>query len=632
MSEKSNTIYTILIVSDNSETVNSLTASLQMSASPIIETITVRHDYAETYVVENEPPHMVLLDLPMPVASSFDICQRLKNAAHNQDLPIIVVANVSTEESLQQAFEAGAVDYLYHPIPALLLQQRVQQQLNMQDIKTALRYNQESLEMALEASEVGIWDWDMQSNETYFSRGWVNMLGYEMGDLANTFEAWKNLIHPDDFDHVQQALQKHIDRGDPYEVEHRLKTRTGGWRWVLTRGSIIERDLKGAPSRMVGTHRDITQAKMMRQALSKSEERHRIISNTISDYAYSYIVLENGSLKKDWSTQAFHDITGYTFQEVDMDGWQGLIHQDDYEIAIKRFERLLKGEKDISEFRIVTKHGDIRWLRDHGYPVVDDASGRVVHIYGAAQDITERKRYEEKLHHQTLELQARNEELDAFAYTVAHDLKNPIASMMGFASLMMNYYQRMDDEKIMEYLSLIMEGGYKLKSIINALLLLAGVNKMEEVQMEALDMETIVEGAKQRLNHMIRETNAEIILPESWPEAVGFAPWVEEVWMNYLSNALKYGGTPPCVEAGADTPNNGSVRFWVRDNGKGLTNEEQERVFTPFTRLNQVKIEGHGLGLSVVQRIVHKLGGDIGVESTLGEGSTFSFTLPAKHN
>ncbi|PJF29618.1 MAG: hybrid sensor histidine kinase/response regulator, partial [Phototrophicales bacterium] len=143
-----------------------------------------------------------------------------------------------------------------------------------------------------------------------------------------------------------------------------------------------------------------------------------------------------------------------------------------------------------------------------------------------------------------------------------------------------------------------------------------------------LDMKIIVDDSTRRLAQLIEETQAEISYPDDFPLAQGYAPWVEEIWANYLSNALKYGGRPAKVTIGADEPQNGMVRFWIRDNGRGLTADEQRRVFTPFTRLNQVKIEGHGLGLSIVQRIVNRLGGDVGVRSVVGEGSEFSFTLP----
>lgn len=367
----------------------------------------------------------------------------------------------------------------------------------------------------------------------------------------------------------------------------------------------------------------------MRGNLSESEERYRIISTMISDYAYAYRVSEGGQLVKEWSTHAFETITGYAPTELDGDGWSYLIHPDDMDNAVGRMYRLMAGERDATEFRIITKEGNIRWLLDHGQPVWDEKKQRVIRIYGAAQDITERKETMERLRQQAEELQARNEELDAFAHTVAHDLKNPIASMMGFTSLVLNYYDRISEEKVKEYLKLIMESGYKLKQIINSILLLAGVTRMETVQLQPLDMGDIIYGAQSRLLGMIEEQQAEIVMPHRFPVALGYAPWVEEVWANYLSNALKYGGTPPRIILGADEPRNGVVRFWIEDNGEGLTLEDQKQVFVPFKRMSQAKIEGHGLGLSVVQRIVERLGGQVGVESEVGKGSRFSFTLPA---
>jgi len=170
-----------------------------------------------------------------------------------------------------------------------------------------------------------------------------------------------------------------------------------------------------------------------------------------------------------------------------------------------------------------------------------------------------------------------------------------------------------------------------MNNIVDELMLLGEVRKTGK-QSTSLDMASIVEQAQQRVADIIAQYLAEIILPDAnkWPQAVGYGPWVEEVWVNYLSNALKYGGRPPRIELGATPQPNGMIRFWVRDNGNGLGPEDQARVFTPFTRLDQVRAKGHGLGLSIVQRIVEKLGGQVGVESEglPGRGSLFFFTLP----
>ncbi|MCU0475367.1 MAG: PAS domain-containing protein [Anaerolineae bacterium] len=368
----------------------------------------------------------------------------------------------------------------------------------------------------------------------------------------------------------------------------------------------------------------------MQVDLQEKEQRYRIISTSISDYAYAFRVREDGTAVREWYTSAFEKITGYADSELGETGWERLIHPEDREIVVRRFQRLLRGQKDVSEFRIITKSGEVRWLSDTGQPIWDDERRRVTWIYGAAQDITERKRAEEVMRQQTVQLQARNEELDAFAHTVAHNLKNSIASMMMPASVALKYYDKMDGDQLRELLAGIVESGYKARAVIEAILLLAGVNRQSTVELGEVDMHEVILGAQNRLHSLIAETQAKIVMPEYLPTAVGYAPWVEEIWANYLSNALKYGGTPPVVSFGGEVqPAGGMVRFWVRDNGAGIAKADQAALFTPFTRLSQAKIEGHGLGLSVVQRIVQKLGGQVGVESAAGVGSTFWFTLPA---
>jgi signal transduction histidine kinase len=254
--------------------------------------------------------------------------------------------------------------------------------------------------------------------------------------------------------------------------------------------------------------------------------------------------------------------------------------------------------------------------------------GRLTGRLVVLRDITARKQAEEALRQYTAELEASNAELDAFAHTVAHDLKGPLSVIVGYSSLIEAQYGNMDLATVQENLQRIMRTGFKMTDIVNELLLLASVRKVNEVELRALDMGLIVAEVRKRMHDVIAEHGAEITGPDVWPVAVGHAPWVEEVWVNYVSNAIKYGGRPPHVELGAAEQPDGTVRFWVRDNGDGLTEEQQARLFTQFTQLHERRGEGHGLGLSIVQRIVDKLGGQVGVESQVGQGSTFFFTLP----
>ncbi len=226
-------------------------------------------------------------------------------------------------------------------------------------------------------------------------------------------------------------------------------------------------------------------------------------------------------------------------------------------------------------------------------------------------------------------LQEQVAELDAFAHTVAHDLKGPLSSITASIAILSEEIAPMIDEDVQQLLQVGANAGRRMSNIIDELLLLASVRK-GEVQMTSLNMGDIVTQVKNRLLHMVEEYQAEIITPPNWSPALGYAPWIEEVWANYLSNALKYGGDPPRLELGSTPQPDGMFRFWIRDNGPGLTPADQAILFTEFTRLNEVRAQGHGLGLSIVRRIVKKLGGQVGVESEglPGKGSVFYFTLP----
>lgn len=225
------------------------------------------------------------------------------------------------------------------------------------------------------------------------------------------------------------------------------------------------------------------------------------------------------------------------------------------------------------------------------------------------------------------QLQRRNEELDAFAHTVAHDLKNPLNIVVGYAEILLDDMQMEGDDRWQDFVQQIVLAGRKGNNIIQELLLLAAVRK-EDVVVLPLDMGAIVGQALERLSHHIEAEEVVVVRPEQWPVALGYAGWVEEVWVNYISNAIKYGGRPCRVVLGASERPSGLVRFWVQDNGNGLSAAEQGLLFTEFTRLDQARAKGHGLGLSIVRRIMEKLNGRVGIESTVGEGSTFYFELP----
>lgn len=218
-------------------------------------------------------------------------------------------------------------------------------------------------------------------------------------------------------------------------------------------------------------------------------------------------------------------------------------------------------------------------------------------------------------------------DLDAYARTVAHDLKTPMNSVLGFIQLLKEINLQDNNQKI--YSQYIYDGVSKMKDIIEGLLLLARVRNKDDIDTTPIETGKIIKIVLYRLESLIKQTKGIIKKADNWPTATGYPIWVEEIWVNYISNALKYGGDPPIVEIGA-TELEDSIQFWVKDNGKGLKKHETNNLFKEFSQLESRKnnTQGHGLGLSIVKRITTKLGGTVGVESKIGKGSTFYFTLP----
>ncbi|MBN1138195.1 MAG: HAMP domain-containing histidine kinase, partial [Anaerolineae bacterium] len=230
----------------------------------------------------------------------------------------------------------------------------------------------------------------------------------------------------------------------------------------------------------------------------------------------------------------------------------------------------------------------------------------------------------------------------AFAHTVAHDLTSSLSFIVGVADLLETDRFTMTGEDVGRWLEAVERKGIKMSRVTDAMLLLATVRK-GQVPVGPVEMGGIVAEACQRLAPMIQECQAEIVTPSSWPAALGYGPWLEEVWLNLIDNAIKHGGRPPRVELGYSLlaldgtdltgPAAGQpeiVRFWVQDNGPGLKPEQQAHLFEPLAQAPGVQEMGHGLGLSIVRRIVERLGGQVAVDmaGAAGHGAVFSFTLP----
>lgn len=219
-------------------------------------------------------------------------------------------------------------------------------------------------------------------------------------------------------------------------------------------------------------------------------------------------------------------------------------------------------------------------------------------------------------------------DLDAYARSVAHDLKNPIASVVTLSELIKMKLAENDLTDVDEMISHVYEQSRKMVRIIDDLLLLSRIRKAD-IEKVPIDTGEILREVFNRLEGEMIRRNAIIEKPDLWPRVLGHPQWIEEVWVNLISNALKYGGTPPSVRLGFEMSSPGSYRFWIQDNGNGLPESSLGEIFKDFERLGIKDSDGYGLGLSIVKRILEKLGSRIVATSSnkQGEGCIFSFTL-----
>ncbi len=228
-------------------------------------------------------------------------------------------------------------------------------------------------------------------------------------------------------------------------------------------------------------------------------------------------------------------------------------------------------------------------------------------------DITQRRELENAL-------ELHRQELEAFAHTVAHDLKNPLSLIKGYTEYLLEGMADLTPMQVLMSLEQIRQASTKMHHIIDELLLLASARR-DDVVMGPVNMDATLREAFKRLPDSFV---ARCQWPEHLPPALGYAPWIEQVWINYLSNALKYGG--PEVKIGATHLDDGRIRYYVWDSGPDLTPEQQAKLFIEYSRLKQIG-EGSGLGLSIVKRLVERMGGTVDVISAPGQGTSFGFTL-----
>ncbi|HYQ56823.1 MAG TPA: histidine kinase N-terminal 7TM domain-containing protein [Draconibacterium sp.] len=220
------------------------------------------------------------------------------------------------------------------------------------------------------------------------------------------------------------------------------------------------------------------------------------------------------------------------------------------------------------------------------------------------------------------------DDLDAYAHTLAHDLKNSLGVIYSSSDIILEAIKDGDISQVQEFSHVVKDSAMKTIDVTNELLKMATTGH-GDVDIVAVEMDRVYNNAVNHLTKTVESSKGNIRVTTKWIDALAYAPWIEEVWINLITNALKYGGNPPDVSIGCELTQNSMVKYWIKDNGDGIAKEQHQKIFRKHTRLQPDKAGGYGLGLSIVKRIVEKLGGTVGFESSgkKGAGTLFYFLL-----
>ncbi len=374
---------------------------------------------------------------------------------------------------------------------------------------------------------------------------------------------------------------------------------------------------------------DITAQKDAEAALHAREELYRLISTITADYIFSTQLGPDGQLRLTWVGGGFEAITGYTFEEyVARGGWLTTLHPDDRDVDARDMATLRANQDVISELRTFHKSGAVRWVRVYAHPLWDSEHNRLSGIYGAVQDITERKQAEAERETFIQELEAKNAELERFNYTVSHELKSPIVTIKGFLGSVANDLHNGKYERAQQDLLRVSTATDKMQDTLSDLLELSRIGRIVNPS-EEIDLVQLVQEALETVHGRVQARNITVQIAPNLPAVCGDRVRLREVYENLIDNAAKYLGdqSAPLIEIGSRKTGNEIICF-VKDNGMGVDVKYHKRIFGLFDKLDATS-EGTGIGLALVKRIIETHGGRIWIESEgVGKGSTFCFTIP----
>ena len=362
---------------------------------------------------------------------------------------------------------------------------------------------------------------------------------------------------------------------------------------------------------------DVIERTSNHESLRISEERFRELADNISQFAW--MTDATGSIF--WYNQRWYDYTGTTLDEMQGWGWQKVLHPDHVDRVVERFRQAIQHEELWEDtFPLRRANGEWRWFLSRALPIRNPL-GVIERWFGTNTDVTEQRETEQKLRHA-------NSDLEQFAYSASHDLQEPLRSVRIYSELLEEHCRDGLDREALEFLGFLKSGASRMQSLIHDLLAYTQVTVADLANAEA-DSQEALHAALTNLSAAIADSQARVTW-DPLPRLPVHRLHLQQLFQNLVGNAIKYGrpNEPPQVHVKAERQN-AHWLFSIQDNGIGIHPEYKERIFGLFKRLHtETEYSGTGIGLAICQRIVERYHGRIWIESQLGVGSTFYFTVP----
>jgi PAS domain S-box-containing protein len=631
-----------LLLVDDDPLLSRATARLLRSAGYTVSTATTGAEGVR--MVREQTPDVVLLDVVLPDIEGLEVCRRIKADRALADVYVILLSGLKTASDEQaKGLEAGADAYIARPIANRELLARVEALMRIQRAERALRDSEEKFRNVIEQSNDGIALADSEGMVIEWNASAVQIFGLERAEVLGR-PLWdvQFQVAPEMYKTEAGYAQIKTMLRQLFETQHadwlgelqgsEIQRPDGSHRFVEASIFPIHMGKKFMAGSII---RDITKQKRAEEALKRERDFNSIVLDTVD--ALVIVLDPEGRIVR--FNHACEVCSGYTFEEVEGRKFWDVLLLEEERNAVKAVFADLKARALPSRFENywVTKDGRERLIA-WSNAVLTGEGGTVDYIMGTGIDVTERRRTERALarHAHALTQHAHalmraNEDLERFAYVVAHHLQEPLRTIVSYTQLLAKRQTGQPDPDMEQVRASIVDSALYMRDLLRDLLAYSALDRQVEVS-KTVSSEKILAYVLEQLHEMIIESGARMThdpLPDVRVNPMQFT----QVFQALVDNAIKFSrgssvATPPHIHISAEREADMWV-FSVRDNGIGIAPKYTARIFRVFERLHtRQDYPGTGIGLAMCKKIIEQHGGRIWVESELGEGATFYFTLP----